>query len=149
MKSSTVVIVAIGVIIGLALTPVISNSVGRAAAPPTCAGTLTAVRATAGGTPAVAAPTSPFNTIVLVTGNVYCESTTTAGTPGAADSWPLTAGGRLNSLYVGTPTSLTTAPQPGPLVAAGTIVGLIPLAYIFAILILPVGMIGKRYLRRA
>lgn len=146
MKSSTLVIVAIGVVIGLALTPVISNSVAQASADPTCAAGLNPVRSSTAVT--ISAPNAyGAGNGAIIAGNIVCLASGTAavtGTPG-----PLTLGGRLSSLYAGTGTAKTTASPPGPFIAAGTIVGLVPLAYIFAILLFPVGMIGKRYLRSA
>lgn len=141
MNSSKLIIVAIAVIIGLALTPVVAQQTGVLTADPGCATGSTPRRVTA----AIGALSGS------VAGNVVCSTAAASVTSGAgvtAPAFPSTPGGRFNALYAGTAANRTTVAPSGTFQGAGGIIELIPLVYIAGILFVPVGMLGKKMFKK-
>lgn len=134
-------------VIALALTPVVASSAGNLVAAPTCAsgdGTPNRYMASMGAAAVtVTAPSSGtniYNNLAIARGNVFCDSGGSTNIPVAADHAPITSGGQFNALYAGSGSDRTTEPTNGVLVSAGSLTILLPLAYVAAILMGPVGL---------
>lgn len=160
MKATNLIVVAIGVVIGLALSPIIASNVTTLTRAPDCSvGDPQRI-------PSNAAVTAPAGTSGLYNGFtgtnnawrgvVVCSATSplpstinlTPGSLAPADiAVPQNSGGTLSALYAGRGASPTTQSN-GALTAAGSVVDLIPILYIAGILIVPIGMLGFRYMRR-
>ena len=137
MNSTKFIIVAIALVIGLALTPVVAQQTGVLTNEPGCPTGNTPKRATAVGSGLAG----------VVVGNVFCDATGTTTVPASGDSFPTTPGGRFNSLYAGPASDRTTAAPVGTLLGAGSIISLVPLIYIVGILLVPVAMLGKKFMK--
>ena len=133
MNSTKFIIVAIAIVIGLALTPVVGQQTGVLTEEPGCAmgepRRLTATQTT------------------FLNGQVVCSTSPVATTTSVTSpAYPTTPGGRFNSLYAGTASARTTTAPAGTLIGAGSIITLVPLIYIVGILLVPVGMLGKKFM---
>ena len=137
MNSTKFIIIAIALVIGLALTPVVASQTSILTDDPGCGTGMTPRRATAAG----------VGTAAGAIGNVFCATrapSASGGTvPASGDTLPSSSGGRFSSLYAGPATDRSTG-TPGTFVGAGSIIELVPLIYIVGILLVPVGMVGMK-----
>ena len=140
--STQFIMIAISLVIGLTLVPVVGLQVEAVAADPTCptgfSGTI--LRAGPGATGTLS--TTGGLTYTGGPGVVYCDADGTAATGAfaAGDRTVATAGGQFSRLYLGTTSNPRTSDTSGVLVSAGSLTRLIPLAFIAALIIAPIGL---------